>query len=64
MKSDIKELESEAILLQKKEESLGSGVIPRHLNFIRLTAYDISRFSRRWIGRFVGKFVFTFANIV
>ena len=64
LKSDIKELESEAILLQKKEESLGSGVIPRHLNFIRLTAYDISRFSRRWIGRFVGKFVFTFANIV
>jgi ribosomal protein L14E/L6E/L27E len=64
LKSDIRELEQEAILLEKRADELGSGVIPKHLNFIRLTAGNISKFSRKWIGRFVGKFVFTFANII
>ena len=64
LKSDIKELEEESILLEKRSSELGSGVIPKHLNLLRITASSISKFSRKWIGRFIGKFVFTFANII
>lgn len=64
LKSDIKEMEKESLLLEKRMDALGASVIPKHLNFIRRMTVNISRFSRKCLGKFIGKFVFTFANII
>lgn len=61
LKHDIAELEKEALILQKKSDILGAGVIPKHIGFIRNTAANLSKFTRKWIGKFIAKFVFIFA---